>query len=86
MSAEPTDELYDLPPSAKLVYKTLQAEGTLTQKQLVAHTLLSPRTVRYALTELKEIDAVDEDVSFRDARQKLYSVPPREREEARVSH
>ena len=36
--------------------------------------MLSARTVRYALERLEEIDAVDEDVYFADARQSLYEI------------
>jgi len=70
-----TDEaLEDLPPSAKLVFKVLQYDGPLTQKQIVEESMLSARTVRYALERLEEIDAIDEDVYFADARQSLYRI------------
>ncbi len=64
----------ELPPSAKLVAKVLQYNETLTQSQLVEETLLPPRTVRYALTRLEEVDAVDSRFSFSDARKRLYSL------------
>ena len=67
-------ELSDLPPSAKLVYKVLEFEEELTQKQIVEETLLSPRTVRYALERLESIGIVEEDIYFPDARQSLYRV------------
>ncbi len=67
-------ELESLPPSAKLVYKTLQYEGPLTQGQLAAESLLPPRTVRYALTTLQDVDAVDEELYIQDARKRLYSL------------
>ena len=66
--------LEDLPPSAKLVYKTLEFEGECTQKELVKETRLSSRTVRYAVFRLDEEGLVETQVSFRDARQKLYSL------------
>jgi transcriptional antiterminator len=68
------DHLADAPPSAKLVYKTLEYEGELTQGQLVDETLLSARTIRYALTELQDRDVVREDIYFADARKRLYSL------------
>lgn len=71
------DTLHDLPPSAKLVYKVLEYDGPLTQKQLVDETMLAPRTVRYALERLDEADAVDERVYVADARQTLYRVDGR---------
>ncbi|WP_290818228.1 winged helix-turn-helix transcriptional regulator [Halovivax sp.] len=66
------DELTDLPPSAKLVFKVLEYDGPLTQKQIVEESMLSARTVRYALERLQEIGIVDEDIYFADARQSLY--------------
>jgi DNA-binding MarR family transcriptional regulator len=68
------EALEELPPSAKLVLKVLQYNDTLTQNQIAEETLLPPRTVRYALTRLEEIDAVDSRFSFTDARKRLYSL------------
>jgi predicted transcriptional regulator len=68
------DELSDLPPSAKLVYKVLEYDGPLTQKGIVEESMLSARTVRYALERLDEIGIVEEDVYFADARQNLYEI------------
>jgi predicted transcriptional regulator len=71
---EPQEELVDLPPSAKLVYKVLEYNGPLTQKGIVQESMLSARTVRYALERLDEIGIVTEDVYFADARQNLYEL------------
>jgi len=68
------DTLSDLPPSAKLVYKVLEYDGPLTQKGIVEESMLSARTVRYALERLDDIGAVEEDVYFADARQNLYEI------------
>ena len=68
------DSLSDLPPSAKLVYKVLEYDGPLTQKGIVEESMLSARTVRYALERLDDIGVVDEDVYFADARQNLYQL------------
>ena len=76
MSETDTEGLVDLPPSAKLVYKVLEYNGALTQKGIVEESMLSARTVRYALERLEGIEAVDEDVYFADARQNLYEVTP----------
>jgi len=69
------ESLSDLPPSAKLVYKVLEYNGPLTQKGIVEESMLSARTVRYALERLDEVGVVDEDVYFADARQNLYEIP-----------
>lgn len=68
------DVLADLPPSAKLVYKVLEYNGAMTQKAIVEESMLSARTVRYALERLEDIGAVSEDVYFADARQNLYEI------------
>jgi len=67
-------QLESLPPSAKLVYKTLQYEGPLTQGQLAAESLLPARTVRHALSTLEDEGVVDEELYIQDARKRLYSL------------
>jgi transcription initiation factor IIE alpha subunit len=67
-------DIDDLPPSAKLVFKVLEYKGSLTQKEIVEESMLSARTVRYALERLEELEVVTEDVYFADARQSLYEV------------
>jgi DNA-binding MarR family transcriptional regulator len=61
-----------LPPSAKLVYKTLQYEGAMTQSELAEKSLLPQRTVRHALGKLEEVGAVEESVYLMDARKSSY--------------
>ena len=73
-SGPPESALRDLPPSAKLVAKTLEYEGELTQSGLATETLLPPRTVRHALKRLEEHDIVESRISFVDARQRVYSL------------
>jgi predicted transcriptional regulator len=84
MSDSDEERLVDLPPSAKLVFKVLEYNGTLTQKGIVEESMLSARTVRYALERLEGIGAIDEDVYFADARQNLYEItgPPTAESEA----
>ncbi|MDR9381914.1 MAG: helix-turn-helix domain-containing protein [Natronomonas sp.] len=76
VDAEPVgwDAVADLPPSAKLVAKVLEYNDRLTQSQLADETMLPPRTVRYALTRLEDVDAVDSRFSFTDARKRVYSL------------
>ncbi len=66
----------DAPPSAKLVYKVLEYNGALTQKEIVERSMLSQRTVRDALTRLRELEIVSERVYIPDARQNLYEIVP----------
>lgn len=86
--ADGADELADLPPSAKLVYKVLEYNGPLTQKKIVEESMLSARTVRYALERLDEVGVITEDVYFADARQNLYELadPDETGAEATVSN
>ena len=75
----------DLPPSAKLVYKVLEYDGPLTQKGIVEESMLSARTVRYALERLDGVGVIEEDVYFADARQNLYELndlPPEQADPA----
>jgi len=74
MAGTDGEHIEDLPPSAKLVFKVLEYDGPLTQKQIVEESMLSARTVRYALERLEDIGIVDEDVYFADARQSLYEI------------
>jgi len=67
-------DLAELPPSAKLVFKTLQYKGELTQKELCEETQLAPRTVRYAIKRLENHGIVSSDLNIRDARQSFYSI------------
>ena len=68
------EELLSMPPSSKLLLKTLEYEGALTQKDLSNKTLLPARTVRMALTHLLQNGYVKKKVSIRDARQKIYEI------------
>ena len=65
--------LRDLPPASKLVFKTLEYDGEMTQQQLCEETRLTGRTVRNALGRLEDANAVDSRFNLRDARQRIYS-------------
>ena len=79
---EGTRELLEpLPPSAKLVYYVLDAEGRFDQTGLAEETRLSTRTVRFAVEKLTEVGLVEEGLCPRDARRSVYkAVPPAERD------
>lgn len=68
------EELLSMAPSSKLLLKTLEYEGALTQKDLANKTLLPDRTVRLALSHLLKKGYVKKKVSIRDARQKIYEI------------
>lgn len=68
------EDVADLPPSAKLVAKVLEYNGTMTQSQLADETLLPARTVRYALGRLEDVGVLDSRFSFADARKRIYTL------------
>lgn len=61
-----------LPRSARVVYDALQRLGALTHRDLLALTPLPGRTVRYAVSRLREAGLVENRPSLRDARQSYY--------------
>ncbi|WP_435178972.1 MarR family transcriptional regulator [Halorussus sp. AFM4] len=69
-----TEEIRDLPPSAKLVAKVLEYNDTMTQSQIAEESLLPDRTVRYALNRLDDEGIVSSRFSFSDARKRLYTL------------
>lgn len=77
-----TDKLADTPPSAKLVYKVLEHNGALTQKQIAEESLLPTRTVRDALDRLGDRDIVAKEIYIPDARQNTYRITGDECESA----
>ncbi|MFC7009496.1 MarR family winged helix-turn-helix transcriptional regulator [Halalkalicoccus salilacus] len=69
-----SSDIRDLPPSAKLVAKTLEYDGDSTQSEIAESTLLPSRTVRYAFTQLEDNGLVTSRISFMDARQRIYTL------------
>jgi len=63
-----------LPPSAKLVYTILKTNRPMTQKDLIRATYLPPRTVRYALSRLRQENFLVERLHITDSRQSLYGL------------
>ncbi|MFB6283209.1 MAG: MarR family transcriptional regulator [Halobacteria archaeon] len=74
------EKIDDLPPSAKLVFKVLEYNQQMTQKEIAEETRLSVRTVRYALNRLKEKELVTKVPCLADGRRTLYDL--KEAEEA----
>ncbi len=67
-------DIESLPPSAKFLFKLLNYEGTLTQKEIIDESSLPSRTVRHALNILLNKELIAKRASLRDTRQDLYSV------------
>jgi NAD+ kinase len=68
------EEMLKMPPSAKLILKTLEYEGALSQKDLVTRTMLPERTIRLSLSHLIGQGYVKKKTSLRDARQRIYEL------------
>jgi NAD+ kinase len=68
------EELLNMPPSAKLILKILEYEGSMSQKDLAAKTLLPERTIRLSLGHLVSRGYVKKKTSLRDARHRIYEL------------
>lgn len=64
----------EAPPSSKFIFKILQYEGPLTQKEIIEASVLPGRTVRSALEYLVKNGLVIKKTSLRDTRQSIYIV------------
>lgn len=67
-----TEDLMKMPPSAKLVLKTIEYEGPMTAREIAAKTLLPPRTVRHAVAVLVENGLVARSPHLRDLRSDIF--------------
>ena len=64
----------EAPPSAKFLYRLLEDQGPLTERQLIAESGLPERTVRNALTYLSKASLVRRAPSLRDAREAIFAL------------
>lgn len=67
-----TGRLKSMPASAKLIYKILAHEGSMTQKEIINASMLPERTVRHALDMLLKSSLITRQPHFTDARQAVY--------------
>jgi NAD+ kinase len=68
------EDMLRMPPSAKLILKTLEYEGSLGQRELASKTMLPERTIRLSLSHLIKQGIVKKKTSLRDARQRIYTI------------
>jgi NAD+ kinase len=68
------EDLLSMPPSSKLILKTLEYDGAMSQKDLSIRTMLPERTVRLSLSHLLNRGYVKKKTSLRDARQRIYEL------------
>ncbi len=68
----------DLParaaPSVRFLYRLLEDEGAMSEKQLIAESRMPERTVRNAISYLVRAGLVRRDPSLRDARESLFTL------------
>jgi NAD+ kinase len=69
---DPT-QLAGAPPSARFVFRLLEDQGPLTEKQLIAESGLPERTVRSALAKLMKRRLIQRVPSLRDTREAIYA-------------
>jgi NAD+ kinase len=73
-----SEEIMKMPPSAKLVLKTIEYEGPLTAREIAAKTLLPPRTVRHAISILLQSGLIGRSPHLRDLRSDIFYIPSEE--------
>ncbi len=61
-------------PSVRFLYRLLEDEGSLTEKQLIAESRMPERTVRNAISYLVRAGLVRRDTSLRDARETVFTL------------
>jgi len=64
----------DAPPSAKFIYKILEYEGKMTQKEIISESNLPSRTVRHSLDYLIDMGFIEKHLTLRDTRQSIYMI------------
>lgn len=69
-----TEEIMKMPPSAKLVLKTIEYEGPMTAREVAAKTLLPPRTVRHAISILTQKGLIGRSPHLRDLRSDIFYI------------
>jgi NAD+ kinase len=69
-------QLSDAPPSAKFIYRLLEDQGPLTEKQLISDSGLPERTVRSAIKELTKRNLIQRIQTLRDTREFLFTISP----------
>jgi len=63
---------HKLSPATKFVLKVLQLNGWMTQEEIIKETYLPPRTVKYAIKNLREDQMLQEKPNPDDLRRKYF--------------
>lgn len=71
---ETLEVIRSVPPSAKLLLRVLRENKISRFDDLMDETMLSKRTLLYAIRTLKELDLIETQVCMSDARRRFYCV------------
>ena len=63
-----------IPPSAKLLLRVLREKKILRFEELMEETMLSKRTLLYAIKALRELGMIETQICMNDARKRFYCV------------
>lgn len=71
---ESVEIVRSMPTSAKLLLRVLKDKKISRFDQLMEETLLSKRTLLYAIKTLKELDLIETQICMSDARRRFYCI------------
>ncbi len=71
---ETLEVIRTLPPSAKLLLRVLKENKISRFEELMEETMLSKRTLLYAIRALKQMDLIETQICMSDARRRFYCV------------
>lgn len=71
---ESVEIIKTIPTSAKLLLRVLKEKKISRFDDLMEETLLSKRTLLYAIKTLKEMDLIETQVCMSDARRRFYCI------------
>lgn len=63
-----------IPPSAKLLLRVLREKKILRFEELMEETMLSKRTLLYAIKALRELGMIETQICMNDARKRFYCI------------
>ena len=71
---ESLEAIRNMPPSAKLLLRVLKENKISRFDELMEETLLSKRTLLYAIRTLREQGLIDTQICMSDARRRFYCI------------
>lgn len=71
---ESIDIVKNMPTSAKLLLRVLKDNKISRFDELMEETMLSKRTLLYAIKTLKELDLIETQICMNDARRRFYCI------------